>query len=386
MPCCFKKNQMDTVNKEKKNYYLKCLGEGNIQNDTENEIISKTIDKLYILRETNKIQDGRYIYLSKYLDIFFNKIWDNDVIIKNHYLTESNSGYYFKYTVKHNNFYFLSALANIYEISINEIINILIKFIENDSNDRYFNYLNNGDIIETFNTRKEYINFIKISSYLEYDIIGELCSIPKVISDKGINFYILNKYSVTKNEEIKDKYFLDCLNPENSKFLDDDRDIIILIKEDKYYFPIYKVIKKKSEKKLQIIKKFSNNDNIINELKKYHNNSCTNILINQATFNNALTAKSLIYLLKVKIVKQYIDNRHKCRYLELENGLYLPTEPSGIDYNIGFLNIKNIKPLFLKETLKLLNKIEKDLKYTGKIVFYDKKNDKLVKITSLLLS
>ena len=387
MPCCFKKNQTDTVNKEKKNYYLKCLGEGNIQNDTENTNINKTLDKLYILRDTNKIQDGRYIYLSKYLDIFFNKIWDNDVIIKNHYLTESNSGYFFKYTVKHNNFNLLSAIANIYELTISEIIDLLIKFLENDTNDKYFNYLNNGDIIETFNTRKEYINFIKISTYLEYDIIGELCAIPNVISKKGINFYILNKYSIIKNEENKDKFYLDCLNPENVKFLDDDRDIIILVKEDKYYFPIYKVIKKKSEKKIQIIKKFNNNDNIINELKKYHNNSCNNILINQSTFNNNLISKSLIYLLKIKIVKQYIDNRHKCRYLELENGLYLPTEPSGIDYNIGFSNIKNIKPLLLKETLKLLDKVNKDLKlkYTGKIIFYDKKDDKLIKITSLLL-
>ena len=33
---------------------------------------------------------------------FFNSVWKNDYKIKNHYLIESNSGYYFKFTVKDN--------------------------------------------------------------------------------------------------------------------------------------------------------------------------------------------------------------------------------------------------------------------------------------------
>ena len=51
------------------------------------KITSTTIgDKLYILQDTNKVQEGRFIYLPKYLDIFFNKIWGHDNKIKNHYL------------------------------------------------------------------------------------------------------------------------------------------------------------------------------------------------------------------------------------------------------------------------------------------------------------
>ena len=43
------------------------------------------------------------------LDIFFNQIWKNDHKIKNHYLIESKSGYFFKYTVRNDKYNFLAA-------------------------------------------------------------------------------------------------------------------------------------------------------------------------------------------------------------------------------------------------------------------------------------
>ena len=73
--------------------FLKCLG----QEHNKEENINKSNDlgdKVYILQETNKIQEGRFIYLPKYLDIFFNKVWNHDHKIKNHYLLESKSGYF----------------------------------------------------------------------------------------------------------------------------------------------------------------------------------------------------------------------------------------------------------------------------------------------------
>jgi hypothetical protein len=395
MPCCFKKEQLTSANKEKKNYFMKCLG------NKPNEEIDKTAniltDKLYILQDTNKIQDGRYIYLPKYLDIFFNKIWNHDHKIKNHYLLESKSGYFFKYTVKHDYYYFLSAIANIYDKTIEDLIGLLVKFIENDKGNKYFTYLNNGDICEMFKERKDFIEYIKTSKYLEYDIIGELTAIPGTVSAKGINYYILRKQTyVTKKalekEKVKERYYLECLNPENYNYLDEDRDIIILIKEDNYYFPIYRVQKdEKINKKISLQKYFSeeNLEKIIIELKKYHNKSCKNILINQIAYNNNLVAKNIILLLNnIKVTNQYIDDRHKCKYLELENGLIIPVKPSGISYEYNFSNIKNINNLLpLTQTIKYLENVNKILKldYKPVSVFYDEKKDDNIKIISILL-
>jgi hypothetical protein len=401
MPCCFKKDQLTSGNKEKKSYFLKCIGEGEKNNieDTGKQVTNNLGDKVYILQDTNKIQEGRFIYLSKYLDVFFNKLWKNDQKIKNHYLIESKSGYFFKYTVKHDYYFFLVAIANIYDITIETIIDKIIKFLENDKDNRYFTYLNNGDIAESFKERKFFIDYIKSSNYLEYDLIGELIAIPGLLTKNGINFYILNKQvSVIKKalekESVKERFYLECLNLENYYQINkNDVDIIILIKEDKYYFPIYRVQRdEKVNKKILLQKHYNisaNNDisKILDELRNYHNKSCNNNLINELSFNSNLIAKNIIE--KIKVVKQYIDDRKKCKYLELESGLLLPTIPSGISYEYPFAIVRNIKLswLSLNETIKSLNKINNilDLGYIPKTVFYDRKIKHKINIISILL-
>ena len=401
MPCCFKKDQLTAANKEKKNYFLKCLGENTKDEKNEKSADSNLGDKLYILQDTNKIQEGRFIYLPKYLDIFFNKIWNHDQKIKNHYLLESKSGFFFKYTVKHDYYYLLVALSRIYEKSIEELIEKIIKFIESDKDNKYFTYLNNGNICESFKEKNNFIDYLKTSNYLEYDIIGELTAIPGVISQKGINYYILTKQTVVvkralEKETTKERYYLECLNNENYSQLDEDRDIIILIKEGKYYFPIYRVQKdEKINKKIMLQKIFSKigpEKKIIQELINYHAKSCKNTLINQMSTNNNLVAKNIIKKLELsnfKVKKQYIDDRHKCKYIEIDNGLFLPSIPSGISYNYSFNNIRNIKTNWsdLKNTLKLLENINKilNLDYIPKSVFYDKKQDSKIRIISILL-
>jgi hypothetical protein len=401
MPCCFKKDQLISANKIKKNYYLKCMGKQS-KDEVEKKEVQSLGDKLYILQDTNKIQEGRFIYLPKYLDIFFNKIWNNDNKIKNHYLYESKSGYFFKYTVKHDYLFFLIALSNIYNKTIEELINLIINFLEKDKDNKNFVYLNNGDISESFKEKSKYIEYIKSSNYLEYDIIGELTAIPGVISPKGIIYYILNKktYIIKKKlekEEIKEKYYLDCLNNENYNQQDEDRDIIILIKEGKYYFPIYRVQRNEKLDKKIILQKFytydSNLKKVIDELKNYHFKSCKNTLINQIMSNKNLVAKKIINSLinsKFIVKKQYIDDRHKCKYVELENGLFLSVIPSGIDYKYNFKNIKDInnKWLDLKSSIKLLEEVNKvlNLDYTPKYVYYDKKTDNKIRIISLFLN
>ena len=399
MPCCFKKDQLTSGNKTKLNYFMKCLGD-----NTKEEKQDKTLgDKLYILQETNKVQPDRYIYLPKYLDIFFNKVWNHDHMIKNHYLIESKSGYYFKYTVKHEHLHFLVALANIYDITVEKIIESLVTFMNKDKNNIYFTYLNNGDIAETFKTKAEFLDYMIFKNNLDFDIIGELAALPGAMTSKGIIYYVLNKQtSIVKKslekEQITEKYYLDCMNPENYYQMDEERDIIIMIKEGKYYFPIYKVMRnEKVNKKIILQKHFlakGPDSKVIEELRNYHLKSCMNSIVNKITTNINLAAKNIINKLleskdKIEIEKQYIDDRHKCKYLELNNGLFLPVVPSGISYLYPFISIRTIKNNWLKmnDTIKLLDKIEQILKlnYIPKSVIYDRKSGSKIRIISIML-
>src|SRR5205823_2786171 len=68
MPCCFKKDQLLSKNKGIKDYYLKCIGQGD---EYKKQPIKSIGEKLYILQDTNKIQEGRIGFLPKYMDYFF---------------------------------------------------------------------------------------------------------------------------------------------------------------------------------------------------------------------------------------------------------------------------------------------------------------------------
>jgi hypothetical protein len=316
-------------------------------------------------------------------------------------LYESKTGYFFKYTIKNYKFNFLSTIANIFEISIEEIIKKCINFLEKDTSDIYFTYLNNGDIKESFKTKKQFIGYLKNSNYLEYDILGELIAIPNIISINGLSYFIIEKNNliIKKNlekEEIVERYFINCLNYENNNFYNENRDYIFLIKDTKNYFPIYRVKKTEKDKKI-ILEKFFNysNKNVINildELKNYYNKSCKNNLYSKIINNYYLYNKYIITLLinkNIKIKLQLIDDRNKAKYILLENNLLLPVYPSGISYNYSFDNINTFvfKLLSLENTLTYLESVEKQIKmdYIPKTVFYDNKNKNNIHIISLLL-
>ena len=400
MPCCFKKDHSTATNKKKQEHFNKCLNNDETQEIIETTFTNQTsMDKIYILQDTNKLQEGRFIFLPKYLDIFFNKLWKHDYKIKNHYLYESNSGYFFKYTVKHPNYYFLIALSNIFEKSIDELKDIIIDFLKKDKDDKYFTYLNNGDIKQTFTTKDNYIKYISSSQYLEYDIIGEIVSLPNVLTKLGINFYILEKKNI-KSSSVdnqlgttylgKEKYYMVCLNSENN-VLENNGDVVILIKDDNYYFPIYKIQKSDNKNdKIKINKTFNKDNKIINELDKYYENSCNINFINDVTKSGYLTCKRIINMLSDKVKKQYVDSKNKCKYIELDNKLIIPVSPSGIHYEYEFDEIikLNHKWSSLDETIKLLAKMKdlKELDYTPKSIYYDNKKDDNIRIISILLN
>jgi hypothetical protein len=400
LPCCFKKDQSTSTNKKKKALFNKGIGLKN--NDEKVEKINQNDmgDKLYILQDTNKVHEGRFIYLPKYLNRFFNLIWNNTNVIKNHYLLESKTGYFFKYTVKDNNYNFLAAISNIFNFTIDQLKEKIIDALKKDKNNLKYTYLNNGDIKESFGDKKNFIEYIKNSNYLEYDIVGELISLPGVISKKQKFFFILEKKITTiKKEFEKDKimemYYLQCLNIENNYLINKDNDFIFLIKDGKYYFPIYKIKRDPDvDKKIILTKKFSinNGDKIINELKKYYSQSCMSNIISEIKSTSNLENKNITNILKeneIKIKIQFVDNRNKTRYLLIKN-LLLPVLPSGISYEYNFEYFSIIENKYIYdlnsniENLKIINKIL-DLNYIPKSVFYDKKKDNKINVISLKL-
>ena len=64
------------------------------------ETASESGDKLYILQDTNKLHEGRVGCLPKFLDIYFNFLLNKTRKIKHHYLSSSESGFFFKYGTK----------------------------------------------------------------------------------------------------------------------------------------------------------------------------------------------------------------------------------------------------------------------------------------------
>jgi len=401
MPCCFKKDQEKSMNKKKQNYYNKCIGQKINNDDSLSKVDSGLGDKIYILQDTNKIQDGRFIFLPKYLNHFFNGIWKHDYKIKNHYMIESKSGFYFKYTVKNENYYFLSAISHIYNTTIDLIKEKMIDTIMKDIKDIIFTSLNNGDIKSMFTTRETFIKYLQTSNYIEYDIIGELLCIPNIITPKGIIYYIFDKKIkiIKKNlekDEYLENYYLQCLNIENYQYNDMDKDIVILIKDGKYFFPIYRVKKGPKDKKIILHKHFNINDpdneKIINELKQYYKLSCIDNFIYNINSNSNITAK-MIENMGVDIKKQIIDDRNKVRYLILESGLFLPVKPSGSLLNINIYNIRDIKQTNLMDiatTLKLLNVFNKKmesykLNYIPKTFYYSSTKNSQYNITSIYL-
>ena len=362
LPCCFKKDQYTSTNKKKRLLFEKAIGIKNSDEKIEKKTTDDIGDKLYILQDTNKVQEGRFIHLLNDLDLFFNKIWNHDNTIKNHYLTKSKSGYFCKFTVKDKNYNFLAAISNIFDLTIDQIKEKLIDFLEKDKNNLVYTYLNNGDIKSAFGEKKNFINYIKTSFYLEYDIVGELLSIEGVISKKPLFFFIMEKKTKFIKKDFEStktliKHVLKCNNIENNQQINRNNDFIILIKEGRYYFPIYRVKKDDSDKKIILDKRFSEDGNasyIINELKKYYGHSCLNSIITKINKTTNLENKNLISILEkndIKIKMQLIDSRNKARYLLLDN-LIIPVEPSGINYKYPILNKNdfNEKKYFNLET------------------------------------
>lgn len=401
MPCCFKKDPLTSKNKEKRNYFLRCVGQLEKPKETKSKVVG---DKLYILQDTNKIQEGRYGFLPKYLDFYFNTMLGHTKNIKHHYLLNTKPGYYFKFGSKQDEYQFVNAIGSVYNLNVEEIKNILIKTMENDKSDQIFTSLNNGDVRTQFETRTAFIHYIKNSKYLDFEIINNILSIPGVIVSNGMNIIVFEKKSfvVSKNLEkdvIKEDFIIKCQNYENSYLINDpNRETIFMLKENKNYYPIVFVVKETEEAKtIKTTKKFKLNNeknNIVNHIREFYFENCNEgILTKLQKDTNIIIAKKLMRILKdlprdYQPRYQVIDARNKCKYVITFNSSIIPVKPSGALYNIQIIkNMDNQLSSFQKtvDYLTKISNISKEqipCKPIG--VYYDSKKNNEIDITAVI--
>ncbi|XWV24865.1 putative early transcription factor [Tupanvirus deep ocean] len=402
MPCCFIKDHLYSKNKEKRNFFLRSIG---IMQDEEdaNKISG---DQLYILQDSNKIQEGRFAFLPKYLDVFMNFMLGNDRKIKNHYLLSTPTGYYFKYGAKQDEFKYLNALSAIFDMTVPQVKDRLIKTLEADKNLAIFTSLNNGDIRTQFGTIEAYISYIRNNEYLEYPLLNDLIGLPGVIRKNGVNIILFQKKlriirKSLEREKIKESYYVVCQNPENvNELKNPERETAFIIKESKNYYPIIMVKKEQEQSKDVIITKtFKYNKepkNIISHIFKYYKINCQSefhVLIKDKSSGN-FNAKETNLLLQEIGKREYqpkvqiIDARYKCKYLITYGGYIIPTIPSGTIYNINITtNIDN----YIKDygtTFKYLNDIfyltKEKLKLKPIGIYYREKKEKSYVVSAIM--
>ena len=349
MPCCFIKDQLYSKNKEKKNFYLRNIGI--IKDNKENNTIAG--EQLYILQNSSKIPEGRFCFLPKYLDIFMNFMLNKEYIIENHYLSKTNTGYYFIYGTRQDEYAYLNAVGTLFDLNANQLKNRMISVLEKDNHLSIYTSLKNGNVRNQFGDISNYMNYIHNDEYLDYGLVNDLLSIPGTIVKCGINILIFQKKiriikKTLEKEKVKENYYVICQNEENmDDIIDPNRETIFILKENKNYYPIV-MIKKESEmdKELIITKTFkyeNQSDNIIQHLLDYYMINCKSeyqLMINDNP-NQLTTAKNTLKILKNLKDKEYlpktqiVDGRFKCKYLVLKNNYIVPTIRSGTIYNIN---------------------------------------------------
>lgn len=346
MPCCFKKNRMISKKKDTVDFYKRCMGKKSAEDTTKSALAMGDI--LYILQDTNKIQENRITYLPKFIDYFANIQFKKKREIKNHYLLKTD-GYYFKYGINQDNYSFLNTLESVLSTPIAEIKNIIIDFLKKDLDQLHYYSLNDGDIRAEYQIN-DFINFVRDSKNIDYYYLKDLLKIPGLFTKNGIFPIAFTKISQiikrgNERDKTKDDFYLDI----NKTMVDDyefcleqigKMDILFMIKENKFYYPIVQIVKtEENSKNIKIIKLFNksdSNDDLVLELQKYFTNTINDIKINYITTTKSARATYLILSeiskknKEYEVIHQVVDSRFKCKYLITKNNTIIPVLPSGI--------------------------------------------------------
>ncbi len=408
MPCCFKKDPGATKNKNKLNFYKTCTG---AETKEEGEVKAKEEDKnilemLYILQDTNKIQEGRFALLPNYLDFYFNIMLDRDKYIKQHYLSKTKNGYFFKYGSNQEKYQFLNAISSCVDMNINDIKTKMINILEKDFTEQLYTSLNNGDIKSTYGSKENFISFIKSNPVLDFDLINNLLCLPNTLYKNGMNIIVFNKKTIIisktfEKERIREDFELMCGNIEDYfAITSSEKENVILLRDGKNYYPIVEVIKKEeSDKTIKINKLFkyvNDKNNIVHHISEFYMKNCKGSLLDSIIYRDSLkSAREILHNLKnlnnkkFAVKYQVIDTRNKCKFFVTENNTLIPTRPSGSIYNIQI--VKSVEKYIktFKETYDELNEIYNISNGTIDVkpyaVYYDVKDNNMININSIVL-
>lgn len=403
MPCCFKKDPSTSNNKTKRIFFENCLGKGM---DTEKDVqVKKTVgDKLYILQDTNKIQDGRFSFLPKYLDRYLNFMLGKTKKIKNHYLEQTRTGYFFKYGLENSEYQFLNAISTCLEMTLENVRNLIIDSLKKDNHDQIFTSLNAGDIKTQFKTKENYIDFIEKSPYLDFPVVKDIICLPNVLTKNGINLVIFHKKNIRikktlEKERIIEDFYLECSDSESHHTIKNPNYItIFLIRNDENYYPIVLVKKNEIDTKDIIAEKtFKYEDienNIVNHVFDFFDRNCSGTYYKISLDMKAgLNAKQTAHILR-ELGKEYspryqiIDVRNKCKYIITSKGLLVPVKPSGSLWDVQI--IKKIDRYFsnFKDTYDNLMDIYKKSKKRIIVkpigVYYESKKNNEIQIIAIM--
>jgi hypothetical protein len=326
--------------------------------------------------------------------------------MKQYHMIKSEKGYLFKHGVKQDTLPFLSALGTALKMSIEDIKDKCIKILMEDNNEQIFTSLNNGDIKSQFITRDKYIEFIKYSEYLDFEMINNLISLPGVLTKSGLNILLFNKKvelikKSLEKTKIREDFYLLCQNPEDPYSITDvNKETIFIIKEGRFYYPMVMVFKtNESDKSLEEVFKFKyedKSDNIINHSLDFYRKNCHSSFLDEMIFKDMALSARDTYLILNKLGDkkdeyrpkyQIIDPRNKCKYIITQNNSIIPVRSSGSLPDL--MIIKNIDKYFLnfKDTYKRLMEIYKltdgklPIKPIG--VYYDENIEGKIKVNAI---
>ncbi len=289
---------------------------------------------------------------------------------------------------------FISAIANIYRenMTAKEFIKLLVSSITIDKFVRY----NNGNLLQLFRNKVEDIDKLKdidISQYSDTKIYNSIdisnpkhskylktaiqsfsnyisflnsdtsiidhtyiwdiiCSPDKNIFIQGVNIII---FEINQNDFTDNVNIVCPTNNYSNNFFDPDKKTILLIKQDKYYEPIYAV--EDTKLKFSITKLFNlKNKDFLPELKKTLitiskslTDKCTpKSSVNVVNFKKNISLEKILNIilsLKFEVDYQVIDYNNKVIgiYITRDDVFgYLPTYPSAInteyEYPIKFMD------------------------------------------------
>ena len=380
MPCCFRKDKFSTTDPLKTEFYKSC-----ITGKPPTTFKMQSGDILYILQDTNKITEGRICYLPKFINYLINVVHNKTHKVKNLYLLQT-IGYYFKLGVNFDNYSFINSLTPIFDMSISEIKNIIIKFLNQDKDELFYCSINDGEIAKKYKIN-DFIKLINNDIELDFYYIKDFLKIKGLFSKNGIFPIVFNYKNIeninTDNEDFYidvEQYFVDNFNYINKIIY--DMDIILFVKDLMYYYPIVKIIKKNEDSKDIIIEKFVNDNDIKNNVIDFFIKSIYDVKIDQLSKNNSANDTYLLineFIKKYpdynefKIVNQVMDSNYKCIYLISENNTIIPVEPSRIVISIPFVCFNSNNNDCLHK-LKLPNLYEL---FNNLLLLYEKTNHKL---------